>query len=143
MNSRLRQIADLDRVIHEPARLMIAATLYLVKEADFLYLQGQTELTKGNLSSHLAKLEEAGYVEIEKTYRGKIPMTVCRLTKKGRASFKAYEAALRGALFEPANTGLKLASRTSLGPRLDDAAIVTSGGTMRAPPVARGCELDA
>ena len=103
MNSRLRQIADLDRLIHEPARLMIAATLYLVKEADFLYLQRQTELTKGNLSSHLAKLEEAGYVEIEKAYRGKIPMTVCRLTKKGRASFKAYEAALRGALFASAN----------------------------------------
>ncbi|MGH8319118.1 MAG: transcriptional regulator [Steroidobacteraceae bacterium] len=82
MNSRLRQIADLDRVIHEPARLMIAAILYLVNEADFLYLQSETDLTKGNLSSHLAKLEEAGYVEIEKTYRGKIPMTVCRLTKK-------------------------------------------------------------
>jgi DNA-binding transcriptional ArsR family regulator len=103
MNSRLRQIADLDRVIHEPARLMIAAMLYLVKEADFLYLQAQTDLTKGNLSSHLAKLEEAGYVEIEKTYRGKIPVTVCRLTKKGRASFRAYGAALREALFEPAN----------------------------------------
>ena len=82
---------------------MIATTLYLVKEADFLYLQSQTELTKGNLSSHLAKLEEAGYVEIEKTYRGKIPMTVCRLTKKGRASFRASEAALRGAFFEPVN----------------------------------------
>lgn len=99
MNSRLRQIADLDRVIHEPARLMIAAMLYLVNEADFLYLQAQTDLTKGNLSSHLAKLEQAGHVEIEKTYRGKIPMTVCRLTKKGRASFKAYGAAMRGALF--------------------------------------------
>ena len=99
VNSRLRQIADLDRVIHEPARLMIAAMLYLVNEADFLYLQAQTELTKGNLSSHLAKLEEAGYVEIEKTYRGKIPMTVCRLTKKGRASFRAYGTALRTALF--------------------------------------------
>jgi len=99
MNSRLRQIADLDRVIHEPARLMIAATLYVVKEADFLYLQGQTDLTKGNLSSHLAKLEEAGYVEIEKTYRGKIPMTVCRLTRKGRTAFQAYEAAMREALF--------------------------------------------
>jgi len=78
---------------------MIAAMLYLVNEADFLYLQAQTDLTKGNLSSHLAKLEEAGYVEIEKTYRGKIPLTVCRLTKKGRASFKAYEASLRTALF--------------------------------------------
>jgi DNA-binding MarR family transcriptional regulator len=99
MNGRLRKIADLDRVIHEPARLMIAAVLYLVNEADFLYLQAQTDLTKGNLSSHLAKLEETGYVEVEKTYRGKIPMTICRLTKKGRASFKAYEAALRAALF--------------------------------------------
>jgi DNA-binding MarR family transcriptional regulator len=101
VNARLRQIADLDRLIHEPARLMIAATLYLVREADFLYLQDQTDLTKGNLSSHLTRLEEAGYVEIEKTYRGKIPMTVCRLTKKGRASFRAYETALRGALFQP------------------------------------------
>jgi DNA-binding transcriptional ArsR family regulator len=82
VSSRLRQIADLDRVIHEPARL-----------------RAQTDLTKGNLSGHLAKLAEAGYVEIEKTYRGRIPMTVCGLTKKGRASFKAYEAALRGALF--------------------------------------------
>ena len=99
MNTRLRQIADLDRVIHEPARLMIAAMLYLVDEADFLYLQSETELTKGNLSSHLTKLEEAGYVEIEKTYRGKVPMTVCRLTKKGRASFRSYGTALRGALF--------------------------------------------
>lgn len=102
MSTHLRQIANLDRVIHEPARLMIVATLYLVKEADFLYLQNQTELTKGNLSSHLAKLEEAGYAEIEKTYRGKIPMTVCSLTKKGRAAFRVYEAAMRGALSESA-----------------------------------------
>jgi DNA-binding MarR family transcriptional regulator len=95
MNSRLRQIGDLDRLIHEPARLMITAALYLVEEADFRYLQDQTDLTKGNLSSHLSKLEEAEYVEIEKTYRGKIPVTVCRLTKKGRLSFRTYEATLR------------------------------------------------
>lgn len=98
MNNRLRQIADLDRVIHEPARLMIVATLFVVNEADFLYLQSQTDLTKGNLSSHLAKLEESGYVEIQKTYRGKVPMTVCRLTTKGRESFRDYRATLRGAL---------------------------------------------
>lgn len=102
MSSSLRQIAHLDRVIHEPARLMIVATLSMVKEADFLYLQDQTSLTKGNLSSHLAKLEEAGYVDIEKAYRGKIPMTLCRLTKKGRASFRGYEIALRAALSESA-----------------------------------------
>ena len=94
-------MSEVDRIIHEPARLMIVALLSGAKEADFLFLQRETSLTKGNLSSHLAKLEEAGYVEIEKTYRGKIPMTVCRLTHKGRASFKTYEATLRGALFEP------------------------------------------
>jgi DNA-binding MarR family transcriptional regulator len=99
MNNHLRELADLDRVIHEPARLMIVATLYVVKEADFLYLHRQTELTKGNLSSHLAKLEEAGYVKIEKTFRGKIPFTLCGLTKKGRAAFEAYEAAVKRALF--------------------------------------------
>ena len=101
MNNRLRQIAGLDRLIHEPARLMIVAALYVVKEADFLYLQDQTGLTKGNLSSHLEKLEEAGYVYIEKTYRGKIPMTVCRLTKKGQEAFKIYEIALRAIFTEP------------------------------------------
>lgn len=99
MNNHLRELADLDRVIHEPARLMVVATLYVVKEADFLYLQRQTDLTKGNLSSHLAKLEEEGYVEIQKSFRGKIPLTRCRLTKKGRASFEAYEVALKRALF--------------------------------------------
>jgi DNA-binding MarR family transcriptional regulator len=78
---------------------MIVATLYVAKEADFVCLQRQTELTKGNLSSHLTKLEQAGYVEIEKTYRGKIPLTLCRLTNKGRASFAAYEATLKRALF--------------------------------------------
>jgi len=106
MNSRLRQLAALDRLIHEPARLLIAATLYLAKEADFLYLQNQTDLTKGNLSSHLAKLEEAGYVAIDKTYRGKIPMTVCSLTKKGRTAFRDYETAMRGALSESVDGSL-------------------------------------
>ena len=112
MSSRLRQIAHLDRVIHEPARLMIVATLYMVKEADFLYLQNQTDLTKGNLSSHLARLEESEYVEIRKTYRGKIPMTVCSLTRKGRASFRAYETAMRAALSARAAPFMRADSRT-------------------------------
>jgi DNA-binding HxlR family transcriptional regulator len=70
MNKQLRAISELDRVIHEPGRLMIVALLAAVKECDFLYLLHETELNKGNLSSHLARLEEAGYVQIEKTYRG-------------------------------------------------------------------------
>lgn len=91
-------MSELDRVIHEPARLLIVALLHSVKEADFLYLMRESDLTKGNLSSHLAKLEQAGYVEIEKTYRGKVPLTVVRLTKTGRAAFENYRASLSGVL---------------------------------------------
>jgi DNA-binding transcriptional ArsR family regulator len=89
---------DLDRVIHEPARLLIVALLAGVKEADFLWVQRESALTKGNLSSHLTKLEESGYVEIEKTYRGKIPLTMLRLTRDGRAAFDAYKRNMNGLL---------------------------------------------
>lgn len=95
MRSDLSSLTNVDRLIHEPARLMIVAILYAVESADFLYLQRETELTKGNLSSHLSKLENAGYVEIEKTYRGKIPLTVCRLTDEGRQAFEDYRQQLK------------------------------------------------
>jgi DNA-binding MarR family transcriptional regulator len=91
-------LLQLDRDIHEPARLVIVATLYAAAEADFLFLQRETGLTKGNLSSHLAKLEQAKYIEIEKTFRGKIPLTVCRLTPAGRAAFETYRKTLKKAL---------------------------------------------
>ena len=94
------ELAALDREIHEPARLAILATLNGVEEADFLFLLRATELTKGNLSSHLSRLEQAGYVEIEKTFRGKIPLTVCRLTKTGRTAFQRYRATLRKVLLK-------------------------------------------
>jgi DNA-binding transcriptional ArsR family regulator len=90
MPADLRALADLDRLIHEPARLALTAILSVVESADFLYLQRETGLTKGNLSSHLAKLEEAGYVTIEKTYRGRIPLTLVRLTDVGAAAYKGY-----------------------------------------------------
>lgn len=83
-------MSELDRVIHEPARLLIMTILSSVKEADFLFLLQTTELTKGNLSTHLAKLEEAGYVGIEKTFRGKIPMTVVKLNAQGRGALEDY-----------------------------------------------------
>ena len=92
------RMTDLDRIIHEPARLQIMALLAAVKEADFLYLLKETALTKGNLSSHLGKLEETGYVEIEKTFRGKIPLTMVRLSPKGKAAFQEYRKALNGLL---------------------------------------------
>jgi len=95
MNEQLRAIAELDRVIHEPGRLMIVMILSGLSECDFLYLQHETEMNKGNLSSHLARLEEAGYVEIEKTYRGKVPMTVLRLTPAGITAFDAYRRGLK------------------------------------------------
>lgn len=98
MNDRIRNLADLDRLIHEPGRLAIVSLLSVVEEADFLYLMNETGLTKGNLSSHLSKLETGGYVKIEKTYRGKIPMTICSLTQAGHVAFKRYRSALKASL---------------------------------------------
>ncbi len=90
MNNEIRDLAEVDRLIHEPSRLMIVAILSTVESADFLYLKRETGLTRGNLSSHLSKLEESGYVDIEKTYKGKIPLTVCQLTDRGRQAFENY-----------------------------------------------------
>ena len=83
---------DVDRVIHEPARLAIVAVLASCESADFVYLRNATNMTQGNLSAHLGKLEEAGYVEIEKRFQGKKPNTLCRLTEAGRTAFKQYRA---------------------------------------------------
>lgn len=94
MKDTLRALTQIDRMIHEPARLMIMMILHGVGEADFLYLQREGGFTQGNLSSHLAKLEEAAYVEIEKKYKGKLPLTVCRLTPKGRDAFASYSRSL-------------------------------------------------
>jgi DNA-binding transcriptional ArsR family regulator len=93
-------MTEIDRVIHEPARLLVVGLLNGVKEADFLWLLHESGLTRGNLSSHLAKLEEAGYVEIEKTFRGKIPLTILRLTRAGRAAFAGYRKAMSSLLAE-------------------------------------------
>lgn len=95
MSNDLPNIGDIDRLIHEPARLIIVGILSAVESADFLYLQREAGLSKGNLSSHLSKLEEAGYVEIEKTYRGKIPLTICRLSEVGRRAFEEYRNQLK------------------------------------------------
>lgn len=90
MDSDLRSLTDLDRLIHEPARLLIVTILSTVASADFLFLQRETGLTKGNLSAHLSKLEEAGYVKIEKTFKGKLPLTVCSLTPAGQKALTQY-----------------------------------------------------
>ena len=90
-----QKVIEVDRLIHEPARLLIVTILSAVDSADFLYLQRETGLTKGNLSSHLSKLEAAGYVDIKKTYRGKIPLTVCKLTQTGKNAFTDYRDQLK------------------------------------------------
>ena len=97
-NENLQPLADIDRVIHEPARLLILAYLSVVESADFLFLMNQTNLTRGNLSSHLSKLETAGYVEIKKEFVDKIPRTLLRLTEKGRNAFHEYSQNMRKVL---------------------------------------------
>jgi DNA-binding MarR family transcriptional regulator len=88
----IRSLVDLDPVIHAPARLTVLIYLYVVASADFVFLKNMTGLTWGNLSTHLSKLEEAGYVTLEKGFRGKKPHTMVRLTKDGRTAFRAYKA---------------------------------------------------
>ena len=90
MSDDLRGLTELDRLIHEPARLLIVTILSTVESADFLFLKRETGLTKGNLSAHLSKLENAGYVSIEKTFKGKLPLTVCKLTEAGQLAFDGY-----------------------------------------------------
>lgn len=94
----LRNLAEVDRLVHEPARLMILMVLYMVKTADFTFLVNATELTDGNLSSHLSKLEAAGYVDIEKGYAGKKPRTLLRLTAVGRQAVENYRSTMEKAL---------------------------------------------
>jgi DNA-binding transcriptional ArsR family regulator len=95
MSQRIQEISQLDRLIHEPARLAILLILDGAGEADFLYLQREGAFTQGNLSGHLAKLEEAGYVAIEKKFKGKVPLTVCSLTGKGKTALTEYSQRMR------------------------------------------------
>ncbi len=98
MKEIYRKITELDRVVNEPARLAILIALYELKEADFVFLHRITGITRGNLSAHLKKLEEAGYVEIEKKFVGKKPMTIIRLTKEGRRALTRYFETLKDAI---------------------------------------------
>jgi DNA-binding transcriptional ArsR family regulator len=95
MTDDLRRVTELDRIIHEPARLLIVTILSSVESADFLFLQRETGLTKGNLSAHLSKLEDAGYIKIQKTFTGKLPLTVCKLTAAGAKAVAQYRQQLQ------------------------------------------------
>lgn len=95
MNSEIQRAAEIDRLIHEPSRMMIVAILYAAGQADFLYLLGETGLTKGNLSNHLARLEQGDYIRIEKSFRGKVPQTLLSLTPEGKSAFETYRKQLK------------------------------------------------
>lgn len=86
----MQQVHKLDRIIHEPARLVILAALNKVEKADFKFLCAVTGLTKGNLSRQSAQLEEAGYIIIHKYFRGRVPATSYSLTESGRVAFTEY-----------------------------------------------------
>ncbi len=83
-------ILELDQLIHAPVRLAILSLLANLKDADFVFLRDATETTDGNLSTHISKLEGAGYVRVSKTFVGKKPQTKCAITAKGRRAFIAY-----------------------------------------------------
>jgi DNA-binding transcriptional ArsR family regulator len=89
-------VTDVDRLVHEPARLRILTILSGVESADFNFLVNVLGLTKGNLSSHMDKLETAGYVEVYRTFRGKTPHTDYRLSAAGRKALAGYWKALDG-----------------------------------------------
>lgn len=86
----LKPLLDLDRLVHEPARLALLTVLEAAEEVEFLFLERVTGLSKGNLSSHAQKLEAAGYVEIRKNFRGRIPVTFLRATQTGRLALQLY-----------------------------------------------------
>jgi DNA-binding MarR family transcriptional regulator len=88
-------LADINQVIHAPARLMILTHLYVVESVDYVFLMRVTGLTWGNLSTHLAKLEEAGYVVIKKGYKGKKPQSTILLSKQGRKAFQEYRKRMK------------------------------------------------
>ena len=93
-----RPAPPIDKLIHEPARFNIMAHLYVVESADFLFLMRQTGLTKGNLSSHMSKLETAGYVAVVKEFLNKKPHTMLSLSDEGREAFQAYRQSMKRVL---------------------------------------------
>lgn len=95
---KLHLLADIDQIIHTPARLMVLAYLYVVESIDYVFLMRLTGLTWGNLFTHITKLEEAGYITIEKTYKGKKPFTIIHLSDQGRNAFKEYKKNMKQVL---------------------------------------------
>lgn len=86
---------DLDPLLHSQLRLAVMSLLVSVKSAEFVYIKEKTNATAGNLSVQIDKLSTAGYIEVEKTFNGKKPLTTCKITKKGLQAFEDYVNALQ------------------------------------------------
>ncbi len=95
MSTKLAALNTVDRLIHEPARFQVMALLYVLESADFVFVMGQTGLTWGNLSAHITRLEEGGYIKVEKGFKGKRPQTMLSLTKQGRKAFQSYRQSMQ------------------------------------------------
>jgi DNA-binding MarR family transcriptional regulator len=96
----MKAILDLDRMVHEPARLAILTVLSAAEEVEFLFLHKVTGLSKGNLSAQSQKLETAGFLKTRKAFRGRVPVTSFKLTAAGRKALAAYHQQLRALLPE-------------------------------------------
>lgn len=93
-------LKKLDPLLHSELRLAVISMLVELEEADFVYLRDTARATAGNLSVQLDKLSEAGYISVEKTFEGKKPRTICRITPVGLAAFEAYVEALKAYLHQ-------------------------------------------
>jgi DNA-binding transcriptional ArsR family regulator len=90
----IQTLLDVDRLVHEPARLAILTVLANAEEVQFKFLEEALGLTRGNLSSHVSKLEEAGYLTVAKSFEEKIPVTRYRITARGRKALEGYRTAM-------------------------------------------------
>ena len=98
MDDKGKTFKPLDPLLHSELRLAVMSILLDVPEADFVYLKAQTGATSGNLSVQIDKLQQAGYIEVAKGFKGKVPQTLCRITDRGRDAFATYVDALRSYL---------------------------------------------
>lgn len=92
---------ELNPLLHSELRLGVMSLLISVEEADFVYIRQQTKATAGNLSVQIDKLNQAGYVEVTKTFKGKMPCTICKITPKGVEAFEEYVEALKSYIVKP------------------------------------------
>lgn len=89
--AQIEHLSEIDNLIHAPSRLQVMTYLYVVDSIDFVYLKRLTGMSWGNLSTHLTKLEEGGYISLKKSFKDKKPHTMIQLTEVGREAFRRYK----------------------------------------------------